>query len=68
MFNIATVRVGFPPCKGDPETYTLTAEFSFGDTQISVRCIDEQTGQQAATEVLFDSLEALTDGCVAVAG
>lgn len=62
------MRVGFPPCKGDPETYTLTAEFRFVETQISVRCVDEQTGQQALTELLFDSKEALTEGMVAVAG
>jgi hypothetical protein len=68
MTKIATVRVEFPPCASDPESYTLTAEFSFGETQINVRCVDEQTGQATRTELLFDSTEALGDNMVAAAG
>jgi hypothetical protein len=67
MTKIATVRVEFPPTDADPESYVLTAEFSFGETQISVRCVDEQTAQQTRVELLFDSVEALGDGMVAPA-
>jgi hypothetical protein len=67
MTKIATVRVEFPPTDADPESYVLTADFSFGETQISVRCVDEQTVQQTRVELLFDSVEALGDGMVAPA-
>ena len=68
MAKIATVRVEFPPCDSDPEAYTLTAEFSLGETQIKVRCIDEQTHKEARTELSFDSTEAVNDDLVAPAG
>ena len=68
MTKIATVRVEFPHCDSDPESYTLTAEFSFGETQISVRCVDEQTGYEVSTHLLFDSTEAIGDNLVAPAG
>lgn len=68
MTRIATARIEFPPCQGDPECYTLTAEFRFGETQISVRCVDAQTGQEVAAQLLFDSTEALGDGMVSAAG
>jgi len=68
MARIATVRVEFPPCDADPESYTLTAEFSFGETQINVRCIDQQTQKEARTELVFDSTEAVGDDMVAPAG
>lgn len=58
MTRIASVQVDFPPVS-DPDLYTLTAEFSFGETQISVRCVDENTGKEVHTELLFDSSEML---------
>jgi hypothetical protein len=67
MTKVGTVHVEFPPADADPESYVLTAEFSFGETQISVRCVDEQTGKEVRTEVLFDSTELSSDGMVAPA-
>lgn len=67
MIRVGTVHVEFPPADADPESYVLTADFSFGETQISVRCVDEQTGKAVRTEVLWDSVEAVSDGMVAPA-
>lgn len=65
MTKIATVHVEFPAPCGDPDNYSLTAEFKLGETQISVRCVDEQTGTERSTTLQFDSSELLgkASGC-----
>eukprot|EP00775_Hariotina_reticulata_P011136 gene11136-11289_t len=62
MVKISTVRIDIPPGSyTDPDSYSLTAHFSFGEAQITVRCVDEQTGQDRHTVLLFDSSEAIKD-------
>jgi hypothetical protein len=62
MVKISTVKIDIPPGSyTDPDSYSLTAHFSFGEAQISVRCVDEQTGQDRRTVLLFDSSEASKD-------
>lgn len=58
MVKVATVRVDIPAgAYKDPDYYQLTAHFSFGEAQLSVRCVDEQTGQERRAVLLFDSSE-----------
>lgn len=66
MVKIATVYVEFPAPYGDPDKYTLTAHFSFGEAEIGVRCVDEQTGCERHTRLMFDSTELLNKAEVAM--
>jgi hypothetical protein len=62
MVKITSVRIDIPPGSyKDPEDYTLTAQFKFGEAQITVCCIDEQTGMERHTWLLFDSSEVTKD-------
>ncbi|KAF6254621.1 hypothetical protein COO60DRAFT_300966 [Scenedesmus sp. NREL 46B-D3] len=58
MVKIASVRVDIQPGSyKDPDDYALSANFSFGEAQITVRCVDEQTGNEQRAALLFDSSE-----------
>jgi hypothetical protein len=58
MVKIASVRIDIPSGSyTDPQDYCLTANFNFGKAQITVRCVDEQTGKEQRTSLLFDSSE-----------
>jgi hypothetical protein len=58
MVRIASVRIDIPlGSYKDPQDYCLTANFSFGEAQITVRCVDEQTGKEQHTTLNFDSSE-----------
>jgi len=69
MVKISTVRIDIPSGSyTDPDSYSLTAHFSFGEAQISVRCVDEQTGRDRRTVLLFDSSEASKDSLMSSQG
>jgi hypothetical protein len=58
MIRIASVRIDIPSGSyQDPQDYCLTANFNFGEAQITVCCVDEQTGKEQRTTLMFDSSE-----------
>jgi len=59
MTKIVTVVIDTPVCGAEPDRNKLTAHFSFGETQISVRCVDEATGKEQQSKLIFDSSEVL---------
>ena len=68
MVKVARVEVAIPANSyADPDSYSLTAHFNFSEAQITVRCIDEQTGEERRTTVQFDSSEVLKEQLVAAA-
>jgi hypothetical protein len=55
MQNVGSVVIDLP--EGAGVNYPLTAQFSFGEAQITVRVIDEQTGNERHTRVIYDNRE-----------
>ena len=50
----------------NPDCYSLTAYFSFGEAQTSVRCVEEQTltGEERTATLRFDSSEVTEEHSV----
>lgn len=67
MTKIVTVIIDTPLCGADPDNNQLTAHFSFGETQINVRCVDEATGKEQQAKLLFDSSEVLKGAAMCTA-
>mgnify|MGYP003617118717 CR=1 FL=1 len=68
MVKVGTVVVDIPPgtCS-NPDKYRLSAHFRFGEAQITVRCVDEQTGQERRTSLIFDSSECTKESLMMLA-
>lgn len=68
MVKVATVYIDIPPGSyTNPRDYCLTTHFSFGEAQISVRCVDEQTGRERNAVLLFDSSEVTEENLMSMA-
>jgi hypothetical protein len=55
MQKVGTVLIDLP--SGACLDHALTAHFSFGEAQLGVRVVDEQTGQERHTRIVYDSRE-----------
>ena len=68
MSKVAQVVVDIPPGSfTSPDNYCLSAKFHFGEAQVTVTCLDEQTGEEKRVSVQFDSSEVTKDQLVAAA-